>query len=255
MCRMHLFDFLEFENFTPPYVQEMAEEGRFIPLKNIRNQIEIDKIITDIDPLLHFNSASRSRITRHCISEILRNVVEHAHANDGAFFCVQLYKTAKDRKVSFCVADCGIGLRGSFGASVKDNTEALRKSLEAGISASTYKGSPTDEEVFRSIGADNAGAGLFFTRAIAKISSGPFLAWSGKNCYRSVGTMDEERWEISHDAFEDPHRFFNNIPDWNGTVIAIDIFVDKIRNASGLFKWIGEKFYQPDKKEIKINFT
>jgi anti-sigma regulatory factor (Ser/Thr protein kinase) len=255
MQRMHLFDFLKLEGFKNPKVTEKAEEGKFITIRKIVNQNDIDNIVKEIDPLLHLGDADKSGVVRYCISEILRNVIEHAQTEDGGFFCIQTYKTKKGLKVSFAVADCGIGFNGSF--RMTDTNEALRQALHAGVSATSLKPA-TDEAIYRNYNNDNAGAGLFFSRAIAKASEGLFFAWSGDRSYKSSNKdCATLKTKIHTDAFNDKHTIFST-PAWQGTVIAMDILVDKIKDKDKLFAWIRKNF--SDKKERKnidseIKFT
>lgn len=247
MNRMHLFNFLRIEEFNTPNIKEKAAYGKFIAIKKIKTQKDLDGILLNIYPILHLKDYQKAETLKFCLSEILRNVLEHAQFKTrevAAFCCVQLYDTKKGRKISISVADCGRGIKKTFEEAKNKkftNKVALKMALTPSVSAGTI---------------ENAGAGLFFTRAIAKASGGKFFIWSGEDVFVGSGKKDN-RFEIYHDPFKDPHILIKT-PKWFGTVVALEILVDEIQDKDRLFKWIGENFNTESSAnfdESIVNFT
>ena len=103
---------------------------------------------------------------------------------------------------------------------------------------------------------DNAGVGLFFTRAIAKATGGYFVLLSGDGVFRSKRLRKTDRPYIFHDAFDDPrHDFWTLDWSWPGTVAAVEIFTQNIPNFPKFFHSIRKQL--PGKKTAagKIRFT
>ena len=99
-----------------------------------------------------------------------------------------------------------------------------------GISGTTRQEGGTD---------DNAGAGLFFIKSIAKISRSYFLIYSGKGEYKL--TKHDRRTKTPRlyaDPTRDPHREINTAPDFQGTLVAIDISLDNNEAFDALLEMI-----------------
>src|SRR5690606_3961789 len=108
--RMHLFEFLGVE--YAPNRREREEAGRFMPIKQVRTGDDIRGVIADISALLHMQHSPESlAAVQYCVSELLRNVIEHAGSPDGAFVCAQNFHEANPARVTIAVADCGMGIR------------------------------------------------------------------------------------------------------------------------------------------------
>lgn len=70
---------------------------------------------------------------------------------------------------------------------------------------------------------DNAGAGLFITRCIAKGTGGYFLLSSGRAAYRLRRSRDDDEMiRLSIDAYDDPRHDDWLFPyPWEGTVVSV----------------------------------
>jgi hypothetical protein len=95
--RMGLFKMLGIESGIT--IRERDSTGRFIPLTQIRDSESLSQFITEMIPLLHLAPELAEPI-RYIVSEIVRNVLEHASAEHGAFVAAQLPLRAKEAPTS-----------------------------------------------------------------------------------------------------------------------------------------------------------
>jgi len=105
--------------------------------------------------------------------------------------------------------------------------------------------------------ADNAGAGLFITRSIAKGTGGYFLMYSGKAAYRLRRTKSASKQIVLFlDAFDEPKRDLWRFDSaWNGTVVVVEIRTDRIADFQGFFQWIRKQMPSRLHTLRKIRFT
>lgn len=89
LVRMGLFRILNVP-FDISVVEHEAA-GRFIPITQIRTSDELTRFITEMIPLLHLES-EQAKTIGYIVSELVRNVIEHAMAENGALLCAQYYK-------------------------------------------------------------------------------------------------------------------------------------------------------------------
>ncbi|MGC4114931.1 MAG: ATP-binding protein [Myxococcales bacterium] len=235
---MKLFDVLGIR--IPAPFLEHEEAGRFLPITNVKNGSDAQKVIGDISALLHLRDRDALGAVQYCISELIRNVLEHAGAPEGAFVCAHNYQNDSPKypkRVSIAVADCGQGIRshlvGNYPEVADDDIKAMRLAMQPGITGARsagYGGAP-----------DNAGAGLFITRCIAKGTGGYFFAMSGAAGYRLRRANDEEAAELSADPFMDRHDLWGLKNPWEGTVVAVEVCVEKIVDFQQYFRWIRKK--------------
>ena len=114
-------------------------------------------------PLLHLKEKDTSTI-KYVIGELVRNVLEHAYAQNGAVVVAQYFKNTN--RISLAICDTGIGLwKGLQIWHPKTDEEAIQLALTPGISDTTKREGGTSE---------NAGAGLFFIKSIAKTTRSNF---------------------------------------------------------------------------------
>jgi hypothetical protein len=108
-ARMRLFQLLGAD--YDPGIKEHEEAGRFLPVTQVTNQKEISGIIADISALLHLNDDPESlAAVQYCVSELIRNVLEHSGSPEGAFVCANRYTKIPPHRVTIAVADCGRGI-------------------------------------------------------------------------------------------------------------------------------------------------
>ena len=243
LVRMRLFQHLGVACDLP--LKEREEAGRFVPLTNVRTQADLAAVISNVSALLHLDREPDGlEAVRYCVSELIRNVLEHSGSSEGAYVCAQRYSEREPKRVSLAVADCGQGLSRHLGNAYpqarNNDQEALRLSMQPGITGALKGayGSP-----------DNAGAGLFITRAIAKATGGYFVLLSGDAVFRLRRTKAKKgvQLRLYFDAFDEPRSdgwMVGRV--WQGTVAAVEIITERIPNFPDLFKWIRQQI--PAKK-------
>lgn len=226
--RMGLYDFLNTPSPFEAY-RKKDPSGRFVPLSIIRNEEDQTNFITEMIPLLHL-SEKNSRIITYIIGELVRNVLEHSYSKDGAIVAAQYYK--KDHRIGIAICDTGIGLWKSLQLwHPRTDREALELALTPGISGTTLREGGTEQ---------NAGAGLFFTKSIAKISRGYFSIYSGDSIYTLLKTRSDQKTpKLVANPFSEHHAFSDQPPRFSGTLVAIDIPLDNTKKFQTLLEEIG----------------
>jgi anti-sigma regulatory factor (Ser/Thr protein kinase) len=235
--RMGLFDLLEFDSEME--INEHESAGRFITLQKIKNSDELDRFITEMVPLLH-SEPKRVEPIRYIIYELVRNVIEHADSPDGALICAQYYK--KSNTIRIGVVDTGIGVRQSISQSYspKDDLDALFLSLTPGITGTTTKIGGTES---------NAGAGLFFTKSLAKTSRDFFMIYSGHAMYKLLKAPKQEKIKLIAKPYEDHSSYNLDYPYWQGTVVGIDLCLNEHEDFNQLLDMINN-FYSNSRKQF-----
>lgn len=251
LARMRLFEHLGV-GFEARQVTEHEEAGRFLPVTQVARREEIAGVIGDISALLHLQDDPESlSAVQYCVSELLRNVLEHSGSRDGALVAAHRYTKKEPHRVTIAVADCGIGIAQHLGQvhseALTNDAVALGLALRPGITgarAGLY-GVP-----------DNAGAGLFITRCIAKGTGGYFLLASGRAGYRLRRARVEETTQLYFDAVDDPRHDMWRFPrPWQGTVVSVEIRTERIADYDGFFRWIFEQIPRRASRRDRIRFT
>lgn len=115
-ARMRLFQYLGVD--YKPEMKEKEETGRFLPLTQVRDRGNITSVIASISALLHLEHDRESlAAVQYCISELLRNVLEHSSSPDGAFVSAHRFTDRGVHRVAIAVADCGQGIAAHLGRS------------------------------------------------------------------------------------------------------------------------------------------
>ena len=225
--RMGLFSMFNLDSTIR--ITEHESTGRFIPLTVINTSAELTRFITEMVPLLHVTS-KHSKTIGYIISELIRNVLEHARSTSGAVVCAQYYK--KSKKISIGIADTGIGIRASIAQShfASNDLGAIRLALTPGITGTTGKEGGTEF---------NAGAGLFFIKSIAKVNRDFFVIYSGAALYKLLKTpASTSNVKLFGDPFQDKHTEDNALPYWQGTVVGIDLSLESTEEFTTLLDMI-----------------
>ena len=250
-ARMRLFQLLDID--FDPGQQEHEEAGRFLPLTQVSDRRQVGPVIGDISALLHLEKDPESlAAVQYCLSELLRNTLEHSGANSGAFVCAHRFTKKRPHRVSIAVADCGQGISSHLGRvhadALKSDEIALGLAMRPGITGALpgMYGAP-----------DNAGAGLFITRCIAKGTGGYFVLISGNAGFRQRRSLSEDdEVTLYIDAFDDPRHDRWKLPSsWYGTAVAIEIRTDRIADYQGFFQWIFQQIPDRRPKTRRIRFT
>lgn len=230
LIRMGLFNRL---GIDPRFaIHEHEEAGRFVPITQIRNTDELKQAIVNLVPLLHAPASVADPI-KYVFSEMVRNVLEHSASPIGAVVCAQYYRETK--RIAIGIADAGIGVFDSMRHHhrVKDDQQAIRLALQPGITGTTSRVGGT---------AFNAGAGLFFTKSIATLSRNYFFLYSGNSMFRLMKTRKRYDPELNADPVYDPHDFVK-APEWNGTVVGIDINIEQDIGFAALLDFIRKAYF------------
>lgn len=252
MARMKLFEHLGVDYAARP-VTEREESGRFLPVTRVSKKEDVPAVIGNISALLHLQDDPESlSAVQYCVSELLRNVLEHSGSPDGAFVAAHRYTKKGPHRVTIAVADCGRGVADHLGQvhpeALTDDRVALGLAMRPGITgakAGMY-GVP-----------DNAGAGLFITRCMAKGTGGYFLLASGRAAYRLRRSRDDDEMvRLCIDAYDDPRRDDWLFPSpWEGTVVSVEVRTEKIGDYDGFFRWIFDQIPRRESRRGRIKFT
>lgn len=250
-ARMHLFEHLGVE--FDPAQREREEAGRFLPITQVRTRDEIGPVIGDVSALLHLQDDAESlAAVQYCVSELLRNVLEHSGSDEGAYVCAHRYTNCAVERVTIAVADCGAGIQEHLGRAhpeaLASDRVALALAMRPGITGAIpgLYGTP-----------DNAGAGLYITRSIAKGTGGYFLLASGRAGFRQRRSTQEQQQMILYlDSLDDPrHDMWRFRAPWQGTVAALEIRTEHIGDYEGFFQWIFRQIPDRTKQPHGIRFT
>lgn len=229
--RMGLFQLLGNENIRT--IAERDPSGRFVPLTVIKSATEQTEFITDIMPLLHLDKApEQAEAIRYVVSELVRNVLEHASSPNGAVVAAQYYK--KTNRISIGIVDTGVGIKRTINQSHQawSDAEALRLALTPGITGTTSREGGS---------IVNAGAGLFFIKSIAVNNHDFFMLYSGNALYKLHKRPGEIKY-LHVDPFNDPHAIRDDVPHWQGTVVAVDISLDESKRFADLMDVIRKSY-------------
>lgn len=223
-------------------ITEHAPEGRFIPLTQIRTADELNRFITDMIPLLHRpDEPEHAKTIGYIISELVGNVLEHANAEHGAILCAQYYE--KTNRIGIGIADAGLGIKATISRSHAANTDldAIRLALTPGITGTTPRIGGT---------AQNAGAGLFFIKSIADVNRDFFVIYSGNAFYKLLKKKGA-RLHLNADPFADRHTKGSSFPYWNGTVVGVDITLNRTQEFSTLLDAIRTAYWNLNKAKLE----
>lgn len=198
-------------------IKSKDSTGRFIPLKIITNYPELTSFIQEIIPLYHIESKHFSAINM-VITELVRNVFEHSGSEHGAIICAQYHKDSKIIRIG--VVDTGEGLLDSLRIhKPKNHLHAILLALTPGVTGTTSK--------IGGYSSENAGAGLFQVRALAKSTKNYFMIYSGKGFYKLLQGK-KEKTKIIANPSDEPFTSYDNLPYWHGTVVAVDLCLDNL---------------------------
>lgn len=226
-------------------ILEHEPAGRFIPLTMVKNQTEASRVIVDLVPLLHLRPKQAEPI-RYIVSELVRNVLEHARSPYGAILCAQFYK--KTNIIRIGIVDTGIGITNSINIShhARDDLDAIRLALTPGITGTTARIGGTDS---------NAGAGLFFIKSIACTSRNFFILYSGNAMFKLLTRpVAAKRRILNSDPLKDRHSATTGLPRWQGTVVGIDISLGQKPEFTELLDMIRTTFCKVISEQKKMKF-
>ena len=127
---------------------------------------------------------------------------------------------------------------------VMSHKDAIVAALKPGISGTTSRIGGT---------AENAGAGLFFTKCIAQSTRNHFLIYSGDAYFKLNLTPSGRDIHFSADPEGDCHTTKDELPYFQGTLIGIDVIISDTRAFNALIEKIGSA-YQLNVKQTKKDY-
>lgn len=222
-------------------IKRHEPSGRFIPLTQISDSAELSRFITDMIPLLHLKPQQADSI-KYVVSELVRNVLEHAESGQGAIVSAQYYK--KSNRIGIGIADIGVGIKYTINKSHPASTDlkAIQLALTPGITGTTKREGGTEY---------NAGAGLFFIKTIAKVNRDFFMVYSGNSMYKLLKSGSSR---LHADPLKDQHAQSEKLPIWQGTVVGIDISLDETKEFSMLLDLIRDIYSKTVRERRKARF-
>lgn len=242
LVRMGLFKILNIVSDINIIEHEAA--GRFIPLTQIRTSEELTQVITEMIPLLHLQP-EQAKTIGYIISELVRNVLEHAKTPNGAVLSAQYYKKSNSIRVG--ISDTGIGIRAAINNSyaAKTDLDAIKLALWPGVTGTTKREGGTEQ---------NAGAGLFFIKSIAYMNRGFFMIYSGQGFYKLLKKPQGSRLRLCADPFLDRHSKDDSLPIWPGTAVGVDITLNQTEEFSLLLDAIGDTYSSAIRERRKSRY-
>lgn len=173
-------------------MNRLDETGRFVPIRNLRDQRETPEAAKQIVQCLEVASAASANTIKYALSEIIDNALQHSESATGTYVAAQFFP--KLDCVDAVIVDTGIGIRQHLARhpqyrGLHDDVEALRIALTPNVTG-TYI--PDRAEGRMPYENENQGIGLSVTDQIAKRSGkGVIYVWSGKALYRSNAGVEE----------------------------------------------------------------
>jgi anti-sigma regulatory factor (Ser/Thr protein kinase) len=242
LLRMGLIDALDPNHGIK--IDEHESSGRFVQARQITTSEQLNQFITDMVPLLH-TTPEQAYPIKYVMSELVRNVLEHSKSQIGAIVSAQYFK--KTNRISIGVADRGIGIKGGINKSYSVDTDmaAIDLALRPGITGTTTKIGGTEY---------NAGAGLFFTKSIAKVSRDFFLIYSGNSFFKLHKTNIKNQVELFANPNLDRANFKDGLPIWQGTAVGIDISMDLNQDFQSLLEMIRNAYHLDVKRANKDKY-
>ncbi|MEW2376927.1 ATP-binding protein [Micromonospora sp. NPDC047812] len=238
--RMNVFSHINTE--VDISVREHEAAGRFIPVRNILTNEELNDFIKDFVPLLHMEPRDADAV-KYVLFELIRNVLEHSGSSTGAFVAAQV--SQMNRRLLLGVADAGIGINRSISRSHRANSdrEAISLALRPGITGASprFGGNET-----------NGGAGLFFLKSMATLSRHHMVVVSG-DCMMKL--LTQRNPQINADIANDRVTWFG-IPNasYRGTAVGIDLQIDSPVGFVELLRQIGQVYHIDVKKQKAARF-
>ena len=225
-------------------ITEHEPAGRFIPLTQIKTSEELSKFISEMIPLMHLE-AEQAKTLGYIVSELVRNVLEHASAEHGALLCAQYYE--KSNTIRIGITDTGVGIKATINQSypAKTDLEAIQLALMPGITGTTRREGGTEQ---------NAGAGLFFIKSIASVNRDYFIIYSGTGFYKLLKKSSTKQMTLNADPFKDKHSEDNALPYWQGTVVGVDITLDQTEEFSLLLDVIRQTYRKTVRERTRARY-
>jgi len=221
-----------------------AKSRSYLLRMGLIDALNPNQFIADMVPLLH-TTPEQAYPIKYVMSELVRNVLEHSQSDIGAIVSAQYFK--KTNRISIGVADRGMGIKNAINKSyaISTDKEGLDLALRPGITGTTTKIGGTEF---------NAGAGLFFTKSIAKVSRDFFLIYSGDSFFKLHKTSEKNQVALYANPNYDKSNFKSGLPYWKGTAVGIDISMDVNQDFEDLLEMIRNAYHLDIKNANKEKY-
>ena len=181
------------------------------------NRKEAEKVSREIISLMDIQDGDVRIYMGYVLTELINNAVDHSLSKTPVVVYGQLFP--KINEIEIGIIDTGVGFKETISRrhSVKNELEAIKKSVEKGISGST---ATVYGDVYK-----NAGYGLFVVSNMIKDFGGFLRILSKDTLYKYP---------------EDKHKVLNN--QWKGSIILSRFNLDKIQDKimTELWNYIAE---------------
>jgi len=239
--RMGLFDHMGIDAEIPVTGHEPA--GRFIPLRRVQDNAQLNDFIRDFVPLLHMAPQDADAV-KYVLFELLRNVLEHSGSEQGAFVAAQIAR--RDKRLLVGVADAGVGIRKSISRSHRADTDldAISLALRPGITGVSPKVGGNET---------NGGAGLFFLKSMATLSRHHMVVISGTTMLK-LWKQRRKAPTINADVADDRKKWFELPCPFPGTAVGIDLTTEEPVGFEELLKRIRDVYHIDLRKAKKVKY-
>ena len=214
-----------FENVCRPDLADPSTgepAGSHIPISQILDNKALNAFCSDFVPLLH-TTPDRAEAVRYVLFELIRNVIEHAGSDQGAYAAARI---TEDGVLQVGVADSGIGVKRSIqrAHAAETDEKAISLAFQPGVSgvARTFAGDDT-----------NGGAGLFFMKAMATTSRQQMVMLTGTKMLRLE--VQDAPVNVSANLSDDRVSWHDLLPPFNGTAVGIDLSMGEGDDFEKLF--------------------
>lgn len=199
-------------------------------LQRIQDYADLRSFLDSADRLALAHCEEAQQALRYAMSELARNVLQHAQSPIGGVAMAQYFPTSGRLQVAIC--DLGCGVR----TALVQRYPELRTDMESLRLATLPHSSGAQPAGPYGGGVENAGLGLFYSREIAWRAGGSFWMASGEALLGIRG--DEET--VWNRARAEPERVYRRIQRWPGTVVVLDFPVDGVPDFAAILRLCGE---------------
>jgi len=200
-----------------PFISDVTHADAWFPICRASGAMGVDRLAENVGVLLNIPGEDARTAIVYMVREMIRNVEDHSRSGGPAFFAAGWFRN--QGRVTFAVADTGIGIRASLAArgivtGAEGDDEAIERALQphvTGAGEPEYAGAP-----------GNAGVGLHMTRMITRACNGQLLVQSGSACFAEIKETET----------------FTPCSPWKGTVVEVTIRTAQLPAFSSLFQAI-----------------
>lgn len=220
--------------YVPLTIYNTSEIEKSAASKGIEIGDEVEEISRQLSfTLCHTDEGALFDTLSYSIREIMRNVVEHSHAERFGI-CAQYWPSKNKAEVA--IFDRGIGIKSSLSHNphidASDDKRALNYALMPAVSGKAFKGSRVKQKGHWA----NSGFGLYMTNRICR-NGGTFFICSGDTGMLLTKKSDAKRY------------FSTNL---NGTAVRLVLKTDQLSSLKDALDNYRNEGYEIQKKYKEI---